>query len=104
MFVLARGGLKEALSVSFYSCWPPTDETHSGEILNGKKQYDVLFCFMLGCHERVTGRESPLLGLVYLVLQCVDEAKQIYELVGIGHEHGCYDLFSEVEESAITIK
>jgi len=105
MFVLAREGLKEALSVSFDSCWPPADENHSDEFLNGKKQHGVVFCFMLGCRKRVTGRESPSpLGLVYLVLQCVDEAKQLYERVGIGHEHSCYDLFSEVEESVITIK
>lgn len=105
MFVLAKGGIKGSLSVSFDSCWPPAGETHLGEILNRKKQHGVLFCFMLGCRERITGEElPPPLGLVYLVLWCVDEAKQIYVRVGIGYVHSCYDFFSEVEESIITIK
>jgi hypothetical protein len=53
----------------------------------------------------IRGRDSPApMRVVYLVLYCVDEVKQIYEWVGIGHEHGYYDLFSTVEECVVTIK
>jgi hypothetical protein len=103
--IALKEGLKEPINVSFDSCWLDADDSQSKGPQNWTKSYDILFCFLLGMNRRVTGDESPPpLGLVYLVLECVDQSKQLYERVGIGSGHDYYDLFSDVEKSIITIK
>jgi hypothetical protein len=45
-----------------------------------------------------------MLGLAYLVLQCIYEFNEVYERVGIGYENDVLDLFSGAETKIITLR